>query len=143
MFDKEKLLTSIIPLRTHQPAATVQHIVYAADQNYIRHIGTSMLSVLANNHFPIHFHLLVSGSENYAFDIFNQLENINPNYTVTVYHLDTDYFSTLQTTSYFTIAMYYPNVHTRHTWRYKRYCTLLGHRRSLLRRYIRTVYRQP
>lgn len=73
----------------------------------IRHIGTSMLSVLANNHFPIHFHLLVSGSENYAFDIFNQLENINPNYTVTVYHLDTDYFSTLQTTSYFTIAMYY------------------------------------
>ena len=104
MFDKEKLLTSVIPIRTHQPAATVQHIVYAADQNYIRHIGTSMLSVLANNRFPIHFHLLVSGSENYDFDIFNQLENINQNYAVTVY---TDYFSTLQTTSYFTIAMYY------------------------------------
>ena len=107
MFDKEKLLTSVIPIRTHQPAATVQHIVYAADQNYIRHIGTSMLSVLANNRFPIHFHLLVSGSENYDFDIFNQLENINQNYAVTVYHLNTDYFSTLQTTSYFTIAMYY------------------------------------
>lgn len=107
MFDKEKLLTSVIPIRTRQPAATVQHIVYAADQNYIRHIGTSMLSVLANNRFPIHFHLLVSGSENHDFDIFNQLENINPNYAVTVYHLNTDYFSTLQTTSYFTIAMYY------------------------------------
>ena len=78
-----------------------------ADQNYIRHIGTSMLSVLANNRFPIHFHLLVSGSENYDFNIFNQLKNINPNYAVTVYHLNTDYFSTLQTTSYFTIAMYY------------------------------------
>lgn len=106
MFDKEKLLTSVISIRTHQPAATVQHIVYAADQNYIRHIGTSMLSVLANNRFPIHFHLLVSGSENHDFDIFNQLENINSNYAVTVYHLNTDYFSTLQTTSYFTIAMY-------------------------------------
>lgn len=107
MFDKEKLLTSVTPIRTHQPAATVQHIVHAADQNYIRHIGTSMLSVLANNRFPIHFHLLVSGSENHDFDIFNQLENINSNYAVTVYHLNTDYFSTLQTTSYFTIAMYY------------------------------------
>lgn len=107
MFDKEKLLTSVIPIRTHQPAVTVQNIVYAADQNYIRHIGTSMLSVLANNRFPIHFHLLVSGSENYDFNIFNQLKNINPNYAVTVYHLNTDYFSTLQTTSYFTIAMYY------------------------------------
>ena len=73
MFDKEKLLTSVIPIRTHQPAATVQHIVYAADQNYIRHIGTSMLSVLANNRFPIHFHLLVSGSENYDFNIFKQI----------------------------------------------------------------------
>lgn len=107
MFNKEKLLTSVTPIRTHQPAATVQHIVHAADQNYIRHIGTSMLSVLANNRFPIHFHLLVSGSENHDFDIFNQLENINSNYAVTVYHLNTDYFSTLQTTSYFTIAMYY------------------------------------
>ena len=66
-----------------------------------------MLSVLENNHFPIHFHLLVSGSESYDFSIFNHLETINPNYAVTVYHLNTEYFTTLQTNGYFTIAMYY------------------------------------
>ena len=107
MFEKEKLLTAVLPVRQRPPEKNTRHIVYAADQNYIRHIGTSMLSVLENNHFPIHFHLLVSGSESYDFSIFNHLETINPNYAVTVYHLNTEYFTTLQTNGYFTIAMYY------------------------------------
>lgn len=107
MFEKEKLLTAVLPVRQRPPEKNTRHIVYAADQNYIRHIGTSMLSVLENNHFPIHFHLLVSGLESYDFSIFNHLETINPNYAVTVYHLNTEYFTTLQTNSYFTIAMYY------------------------------------
>jgi hypothetical protein len=106
MFEKEKLLTAVLPVRQRPPEKNIRHIVYAADQNYIRHIGTSMLSVLENNHFPIHFHLLVSGSESYDFSIFNHLETINPNYAVTVYHLNTEYFTTLQTNGYFTIAMY-------------------------------------
>jgi len=107
MFDREKLVLETVHIRKREFIKQPKHIVYAADQNYIKHIGTALLSVLQNNTSPIHFHLLVSGSEGYDFNIFDQIETSNQNYAISVYHLNTEYFSTLQTTHYFTIAMYY------------------------------------
>ena len=107
MFNREKLVLETVHIRKREFIEQPKHIVYAADQNYIKHIGTALLSVLQNNTGPIHFHLLVSGSEGYDFNIFNQIETSNQNYAISVYHLNTEYFSTLQTTHYFTIAMYY------------------------------------
>lgn len=86
MFDREKLVLETVHIRKREFIEQPKHIVYAADQNYIKHIGTALLSVLQNNTSPIHFHLLVSGSEGYDFDIFNQIETSNQNYAISVYH---------------------------------------------------------
>ena len=75
MFDREKLVLETAHIRKREFVEQPRHIVYAADQNYIKHIGTALLSVLQNNTNPIHFHLLVSGSEGYDFNIKSKLRN--------------------------------------------------------------------
>ena len=75
MFNREKLVLETVHIRKREFIEQPKHIVYAADQNYIKHIGTALLSVLQNNTSSIHFHLLVSGSEGYDFNISIKLKH--------------------------------------------------------------------
>lgn len=97
---KEYLVSSI----SNQPQI---HIAFAADKNYVRHIGTAAYSVLSNNpNDSVCFHFFIEDISETDKEKFRLLAE-SFNFSIILYYLNTDFFNTLPTMAYFSAAMYY------------------------------------
>ncbi len=97
---KEYLVSSI----SNQPQI---HIAFAADKNYVRHIGTAAYSVLSNNpNDSVCFHFFIEDISETDKEKFQLLAE-SFNFSIILYYLNTDFFNTLPTMAYFSAAMYY------------------------------------
>ena len=76
------------------------NIALAIDENYITPSGVLLFSILENNKSSnIHFHIFTTCCE---LDKFKEFKT-----NITIYFLNEDYFSSLQTPGHFTSAIYY------------------------------------
>lgn len=76
------------------------NVALAIDENYITPSGILLFSILENNKdLNIHFHIFTTCCE---LDKFKEFKT-----NITIYFLNEDYFSSLQTPGHFTSAIYY------------------------------------
>lgn len=76
------------------------NIALAIDENYITPSGVLLFSILENNKSSnIHFHIFTTCCE---LDKFKEFKEFKTN--ITIYFLNEDYFSSLQTPGHFTSA---------------------------------------
>ena len=79
------------------------NIALAIDENYITPSGVLLFSILKNNKdLNIHFHIFTTCCELDKFINFKKFQS-----NITIYLLNEDYFSSLQTPGHFTSAIYY------------------------------------
>ncbi|MDY6549760.1 glycosyltransferase family 8 protein [Acinetobacter faecalis] len=79
------------------------NVALAIDENYITPSGVLLFSILENNKdLNIHFHIFTTCCELDKFINFKKFQS-----NITIYLLNEDYFSSLQTPGHFTSAIYY------------------------------------
>lgn len=107
MFNKQDICLKQETIIDGNITSDAAHIAFAVDDKYIDYIGVAMYSIIKNNpNLSIHFHIL---TDKISQDNHHRLLQMVPKvgFRVSVYCLNTHYFEQLQTSRYFSTAMYF------------------------------------
>lgn len=109
MFKKENVIVKSESLIDCAEINYAAHIAFAVDENYLKHTGTTIFSIIHNNpDLVIHFHLLIDKITNEDLEKLKKLVNVpHVKCQITLHYLNTAYFDDLHICSYFSTAMYY------------------------------------